>query len=240
VDYTARYGALRDEDRATLRTLLGLEGKGAALVRRIESLVAQLGLGDLLDLPAVALSNGQTRRARIIRALLLNPHVLLLDEPLSEYNIMIYYDHAKDKTAGLDVNVRTVVSTLLRDLHQAQAPRVLLGLRAQDPIPEWITHVLDADAPGIPAEGSHSKEPGLWLGSRSAWEAKRETFGGRPSKSTTTQLGTNEANQAVDNPAEALAGLQNIRVSYGDRHVLRGIDWTIRPGERWHLSVGGY
>jgi len=51
--------------------------------RRFEELTDKLGLKDLLDLPLVALSNGQTRRARIVKALLERPDILLLDEPLS-------------------------------------------------------------------------------------------------------------------------------------------------------------
>lgn len=30
---------------------------------------------------------------------------------------------------------------MLHDLHTSTQPRVILGLRAQDPLPEWITHV---------------------------------------------------------------------------------------------------
>jgi energy-coupling factor transporter ATP-binding protein EcfA2 len=48
-----------------------------------ETLVAQLELKELLDLPMIALSNGQTRRARIVKAILRKPELLLLDEPLS-------------------------------------------------------------------------------------------------------------------------------------------------------------
>jgi ABC-type molybdenum transport system ATPase subunit/photorepair protein PhrA len=51
--------------------------------RRFEELAYELGLKHLLDLPLVALSNGQTRRARIVKALLAQPELLLLDEPLS-------------------------------------------------------------------------------------------------------------------------------------------------------------
>ena len=55
--------------------------------RRFEDLTDKLGLKDLLDLPLVALSNGQTRRARIVKALLEQPDILLLDEPLSRCSI---------------------------------------------------------------------------------------------------------------------------------------------------------
>ena len=106
-DYTARYGAVRDEDRLTLRQSIFLEESGlirdslkSFIVdpgperdevsfkaeekkRLFEDLSDKLGLKDLLDLPLVALSNGQTRRARIVKALLEQPDILLLDEPLS-------------------------------------------------------------------------------------------------------------------------------------------------------------
>jgi len=88
-DYTARYGAVRDEDGRTLRDSLnsgvldtdgvGEEGKGG----KLEELVDKLGLRDLMDLPLIALSNGQTRGARVAKAVMKTPDVLLLDEPLS-------------------------------------------------------------------------------------------------------------------------------------------------------------
>jgi ABC-type sugar transport system ATPase subunit len=111
-DYTARYGAVRDEDRVTLRQSMFPEESGLirdsikpfivdkplcerqdvsskleARARRFEELIEKLGLTHLLDLPLVALSNGQTRRARIVKALLERPDILLLDEPLSTRSI---------------------------------------------------------------------------------------------------------------------------------------------------------
>lgn len=50
----------------------------------IEQVAKQLNVDHLLDLSFVKLSNGQTRRARIARALLKNPSMLVLDEPLSK------------------------------------------------------------------------------------------------------------------------------------------------------------
>ena len=115
-DFTARYGAVREGDRQTLREtffpdiarpahplaipalhenakkeLEGLEteteeGRRARERRQawFEFLAGRLRLTNLLDLPMVALSNGQTRRARIAKAFLEDPRLLLLDEPLSE------------------------------------------------------------------------------------------------------------------------------------------------------------
>ena len=82
-DYTARYGALRDEDKITLRKSLNLS---SSRTERLDSLAQQLELEHLLDLPLVALSNGQTRRAKILEALLESPKFLVLDEPFSQFS----------------------------------------------------------------------------------------------------------------------------------------------------------
>lgn len=90
-DYTARYYGIRkdDEDAVTLQEHLrkyakseGLsEDEEAALIKDTSSM---LKLDHLLDIPLIALSNGQTRRARIARALLTQPEVLVLEEPFSK------------------------------------------------------------------------------------------------------------------------------------------------------------
>lgn len=49
------------------------------------SVVHKLRLQKLLDLPVSHLSNGQTRRSRIAKALLGRPKLLLLDEPFSRF-----------------------------------------------------------------------------------------------------------------------------------------------------------
>lgn len=86
-DYTARYGGVREEDKITLRQSLEesleLEGPHESKDYLIQ-LTRRLDIERFLDLPIIALSNGQTRRAHIVRSLMRRPEILLLDEPLSK------------------------------------------------------------------------------------------------------------------------------------------------------------
>lgn len=93
---SARYESLREEtDWTVLQYLKGqtelnpLEGQESAHLYDedfFQEVAQNLRLKDLLDMPVSNLSNGQTRRTRIAKALLAKPELLLLDEPFSEYS----------------------------------------------------------------------------------------------------------------------------------------------------------
>ena len=60
---------------------LGL--KGAALDRRVESALEQVGMAEFIDRPPHHLSFGQRRRVAVATVLAMEPEVLVLDEPSS-------------------------------------------------------------------------------------------------------------------------------------------------------------
>ena len=71
---------------------------------RARELLAQVGLGDRLEHRPAELSGGEKQRAAVARALILNPSVLLCDEP----------------TGNLDRTSAAAVAGLLLDLHTAR------------------------------------------------------------------------------------------------------------------------
>ncbi|KAF8883298.1 P-loop containing nucleoside triphosphate hydrolase protein [Infundibulicybe gibba] len=218
-DYTARYGAVREEDRVTLRQSMFPEtippedsplitaetSQGAKPLsehdqRFFDSLIQRMGLQEFLDLPLIALSNGQTRRARIVKAILSRPELLLLDEPLT----------------GLDVQNRPAVLDLLHQLHSSRSPRVIIGLRVQDPVPDWITHIALAQNGGV-------------------LTGPKEQVMARLEQELVVRVNGGKGVPPSIPVGAVLVDLQNVGVKYGERTVLKNLNWQIRQGERWHL-----
>ncbi|MBW4082559.1 ABC transporter ATP-binding protein [Paenibacillus sp. S150] len=61
---------------------LGLAGKASFVRERVQKYLAKVGLEDFADAYPAQLSGGMAQRAAIARALICQPKVLLLDEPL--------------------------------------------------------------------------------------------------------------------------------------------------------------
>ncbi|KAK2461100.1 hypothetical protein APHAL10511_006879 [Amanita phalloides] len=236
-DFTARYGAMRDDDqRVTLlesmfprflemrmeregRFRWQREGHSTPDAKKLDEslltdvekrhfkdLIEKTGLESLLNVPIVTLSNGQTRRARIVKAVLKRPELLLLDEPLT----------------GLDDKGRSQILALLRDLHVAKKPRVIMGLRAQDDIPDWITHV------------AFVNKGELQVGEKEKILASVQQH--VATERDATHQNRNKSDRDPNTKGKVIVEMQNATVQYEERRVLNKVSWTIRLGERWHLQ----
>lgn len=97
----------------------------AGAFRRVARL---LNLGALLDRDFLALSNGETRRVLLARALLANPRLLVLDDPC----------------AGLDPDRREQVKGIC-DALAARGISLLISVRHADEIPACVTDVMTVE-----------------------------------------------------------------------------------------------
>jgi energy-coupling factor transporter ATP-binding protein EcfA2 len=232
-DYTARYGAIRDEDSLTLRESMFPESipeekpdplasspfEKPKVIKRafdevvklseedrqlFEDLVKEMDLEKLLDLPLIALSNGQTRRARIVRTVLRKPELMLLDEPLSMSSYLPCSLVSLITTlAGLDIASRPKLLHLLHNLHQTRRPRVILGLRTRDDIPEWITHIALVQDGTVKAGAKGAIVP-LIKDKRDFWPTHDASAPSAPGAQTR---------------GEIVLDLKNVNVKYSDRVV---------------------
>ncbi|HYE39956.1 MAG TPA: ATP-binding cassette domain-containing protein [Ramlibacter sp.] len=103
--------------RASLRFHAGLHGLPPAVARpRMDALLERFGLADVAGRPARELSGGNRRKVELLRALLHEPRLLLMDEA----------------TVGLDPASR---AQLLAEVLRARAERGIGVL--------WATHLVD-------------------------------------------------------------------------------------------------
>jgi molybdate transport system ATP-binding protein len=121
--YQQRYNFIEPHNDLTLNQFLCTDS--TASDEQIRRVTSQLDIADLGSLSFIKLSNGQTRRARIAKALLSRPETLILDEP----------------EVGLDADGRAEVNSILRQLVE-EGVRLIL-ITAPDAIPSVATHVLE-------------------------------------------------------------------------------------------------
>jgi tungstate transport system ATP-binding protein len=117
-------GSVRDN------VAFGLRLRGPAAPGRVDGALARVGLSDLAGQPASALSGGEAQRTALARALVVEPRVLLLDEPtanLDPYNVGLLEDLIRADNAARGTTVVVVTHNVFQARRLATRVAFLLS-----------------------------------------------------------------------------------------------------------------
>ena len=114
---------------------------------------------------------------------------------------------------GLDAETRDQLKELLGMLAKEQGLQIILVLAKTDEIPDFITHVVEVrEMQVLPKVECSGDSSGSFV------SRLRETQKNRPSVSP------------------EVIRFNNVSIRYGERTILKDLDWTVRKGEHWSLS----
>jgi molybdate transport system ATP-binding protein len=142
---------------------------------------------------------------------------MLLAKSLLKHPKILLLDHP---FSGLDVHSREVLRNALSELAQSGVT-IIIATSATE-IPPCVTHVLELD------QGKIEKQTSINL-----YKIADQNSAAYP-KPDLLRLETFGEPNFKD--FEVAFDLRNIRVTYGNDPILKGISWKIKKGEKWALS----
>ncbi len=204
--YQQRFNSLDAESAPLVREILVAQSASAEEISQMEEWASLLEIQPLLDRRLIKLSNGETKRVLLAKALLRRPALLILDNPF----------------IGLDSQAREMLKTIINRITQS-GTQLLLVASAAEELPEAITHVLQLENGRV--TGMHDKEAFL----RQTGE-KHILYKSPLSDEALLPL----LEPKIPDFSTAVR-MQGVKVTYNGTNVLDCVDWTVLAGEKWAL-----
>lgn len=166
------------------------------------------GLDEFRDKYVITLSSGELRKLTIATALCSRPRVLIIDNPF----------------IGLDAETRELFKSMLKTLARQCRLQIVIVLSKPDDIPDFITHVVSVAARKV----GEKQTVADFLSTRP--EAAAHVLDPQTAEAILSL--PDDAEEA----AEEVIGMHGVSITYGNRHILEQLDWTVRNGECWALT----
>jgi molybdate transport system ATP-binding protein len=204
--YQQRYNSSDSEDALTVEEYLHASKpcSDSEAYWTFERNLKRFRLEELKNKQLIKLSNGETKRLLIAVALMKNPILLMLDNPL----------------AGLDVDSRAEFSHIIGDI-VASGITIIMATSPFE-IPDAITNI------AVLQGGSIIKQV-------PAGQFDPAAFG----KADNEKLERHELsvllNASVTPAYERIVRMNRVNITYGDKTILKNVDWQIAQGDRWAL-----
>ena len=182
-----------------------------------EKLFRMFEIEPMLAKKVVHLSSGELRKMELVHNLSSSPRVLIMDNPF----------------IGLDAQTRTQLRCLLEELARSESLQVVLVLSMMEDVPDFITHVVTVD--------------GCKVGNKLTLEQYRREYAIADERrrieeeAVFADLDRRIAELPYSNDnfvSEEIIRFNNINIRYGERTILKDLNWTVRRGDVWALRGG--
>ena len=126
---------------------------------------------------------------------------------------------------GLDAGTREQLKELLKSLATEKALQIILVLSKSDDIPDFITHVVEVKNMKVMPKVTKQN-----------YLESREAMPNRVLSPEIEQAIINLPISKHDYHAQEVVKMNKVCIRYGERTILKELDWTVNNGERWALS----
>lgn len=174
-----------------------------------ERLYTLFGVEEMLDKHIVLLSSGEMRKFQIVKTLLTNPRVLIMDNPF----------------IGLDVDTRVLLKDLFSQLISQFSLQLVLVVSKPNDIPDFITHVIPVEDLTCCKKTTRGEFLSI---------CQQGTSFILSNEKVQRILDLENENEKLD--VDEIVNLDKVSIRYGNRCILNNLDWTIKKGEKWALS----
>ena len=163
----------------------------------------------MLEKKIILLSSGELRKFQLTKTLLTSPRILIMDNPF----------------IGLDAATRDLLFHLLDELTRLASLQIVLVLSMLDDIPSFITHV-------VPVSNRT-------VGPKMTREEYLKAFREQDTAQSFDELQQRILNYSYEHAnydSAEVVRLNKVSIRYGDRTILKDLDWTVMRGQKWALS----
>lgn len=163
----------------------------------------------MLEKKIILLSSGELRKFQLTKTLLTSPRILIMDNPF----------------IGLDAATRDLLFHLLDELTRLASLQIVLVLSMLDDIPSFITHV-------VPVSNRT-------VGPKMTREEYLKAFCEQDTAHSFDELQQRILNYPYEHAnydSAEVVRLNKVSIRYGDRTILKDLDWTVMRGQKWALS----
>ena len=163
----------------------------------------------LLNKYIITLSSGELRKFQLTKTLFANPRLLIMDNPF----------------IGLDAKTRDQLKDLLLLLAEERGIEIMLVLSKTDDIPEFVNEVIELrDGTALPAC------------SRQTYYERQEPIPAHVLSETKREAILSLQNNDNEYDCHCVVEMKHVTIRYGERTILKDVDWTVMNGDRWALS----